>query len=440
MDQILSEHCNNDKITKQRNFKVREDYETDENEYGLLINAPVRMLKLTPLHVAALHGSPEQILRLVEFGANINAVDSAGRTALWHAAGTGRADAVGALLAAKAADIPWLGNDDATDDDLDNSTIEDGTTAWGHVLFAGDVAVAEEFLKHRPWLANESISCRSSATGFSLGGDANDDGIRPVHVAASLGLDSMLRLLRKYYADMRGVDGQGRTALMYAAVKGRLETLKTLMEVSPEDEKSGPPKILIPGWKEEMIDYVFHKTCDVNAADYQGWRALHYASVSTKNQPIQSLEYLMSLTPIHNPQERRYLLTPLHMAAKAGSFEILKTLLSSNLIDAGLTTKDDRTALCFAAHAGHLKCVETLIGWFDERRSTSGIMSDNGLQWSSRRPPYSRVTPLHMTLRSRIDPTESVKILLQAGTDSTIDANIPTSINIQTMHPSILYH
>ena len=84
MDQILSEHCNNDKITKQRNFKVREDYETDENEYGLLINAPVRMLKLTPLHVAALHGSPEQILRLVEFGANINAVDSAGRTALWH--------------------------------------------------------------------------------------------------------------------------------------------------------------------------------------------------------------------------------------------------------------------------------------------------------------------------------------------------------------------
>jgi ankyrin repeat protein len=58
--------------------------------------------------------------------------------------------------------------------------------------------------------------------------------------------------------------------------------------------------------------------------------------------------------------EHRYHLTALHMAAKSGLVENLKSLIDAGA-DLLIQTSDNRTALGFAAYSGHVECVRLLL-------------------------------------------------------------------------------
>ena len=104
---------------------------------GADVNAPFAGQKMlfAPLHLAALQGHTNIIALLLERGANIDARDSQGSSALHHAAGRGLVDAASVLLKHRAS----LAAEDAN-----------GKTALDVARSAGHANVAE--LQNRPQL------------------------------------------------------------------------------------------------------------------------------------------------------------------------------------------------------------------------------------------------------------------------------------------------
>jgi hypothetical protein len=98
------------------------------------INAPVRFLKLTALHFAAINADPSFIQNLIRHGANLNMKDALGRTPLRHAVNLSRAEVIATLLEAGAEDSPD----------------KDGTTALRVIVFHNDLEMVKLYCKHRP--------------------------------------------------------------------------------------------------------------------------------------------------------------------------------------------------------------------------------------------------------------------------------------------------
>ena len=399
---------------------------------------------LPPYVVDLLLTSDVQTLSaILEGGCPVNAVDSAGWTALHRAASRGNVDVV-EVLVERGASV--------------DAQSSNGCTPLHLAAFNGHLGVVSELLRlgaqasmtvvageyyrtplhqaagrgHKeivsvlldagcPIDVVNSEGC--SALHFAAGGGAvevigvlvergldvnreNNGGLTPLHLASVRGkLEAVHELLRLgAQASMTVVAGKDGTPLHQAAVKGHKEIVSVLLDAGgPSDEVNIEGRSALHyaagGGAVEIIGILIDRGLDVNIEDNDGWTPLHLASVCGELEAVRELLRLGaqgSMTVVAGKDG-----TPLHQAAVKGHKEIVSVLL-----DAGCPVDEvnieGRSALHYAAAGGVVEII--------------GILIDRGLVVT--REDNDGCTPLH--LASAYGKLEAVHELLRLGAQGSM--------------------
>jgi ankyrin repeat protein len=189
------------------------------------IDSPCRFIHLTPLHFATMNSEPTTIRLLLAHGANINARDSLGRTALRHAACVGRLEILTELLDAGAKDLPD----------------KDGVSTLRYAVIKDETEILRAYVRCRPQVLREPMENHQGKNNNRSGRSrqkkdtAADADLFILHTAASLGFVEMVDMLVfEFGADTNVRDRQGRTALMYAAARAKVEVIDVLLRRTEE--------------------------------------------------------------------------------------------------------------------------------------------------------------------------------------------------------------
>ncbi|KAI8114259.1 hypothetical protein M9434_002385 [Picochlorum sp. BPE23] len=217
--------------------------------------------------VACERGLFDDVKELIHRGADLNAKDSSGRSALHLAAARGRMEVV-QYLWSKALDLE---NED-----------KDGKTPL-HLASANGHADIVEFLIKKGALI-DSIDGSSSTA---------------LHMAACRGQDEVVRVLLHYDANVGSVNDVGLTPLGIAMMSGQLDCVKMLQ----------PSHVPIPAEGKKTAYTPLHVACLCGKSDVFDtvFKESNGNSISNNSNPTQS--------------------TPLHCAAFSGNIEIIRKIL-----------------------------------------------------------------------------------------------------------------
>lgn len=349
----------------------------DPNTFGVLLQERYTKLSIdpkagpmgvTPLMIAAENASSEQIVSLLQRGANPNARDNQGWTALHYAAKSGSRSAL-RLLISDGADINARSNIDETPLKLAIRYTDSRTVAV--LLQAGaDINTPDRQLK-KPihWAAlNPDINVLELL--LDNGVDPNEPGPNqqsPLHFAAELGSVPHLQLLLDRGANINAVSRFGFSPLMIAVSNRRYEAVNFLINagadinlavtpgsgpqaqsgrqntsplpqvpVSPSNALSGTSfsdsnqiSRQTPPNTEQLNNVqpstsISQVTQNDAAADYYGWSPVTLAASQGDYQMIWSL--VEAGAEFQNTNIRGWY--PLHLAAAKGSTETLAYLIS----------------------------------------------------------------------------------------------------------------
>ncbi|KAJ3106390.1 Ankyrin repeat domain-containing protein 16 [Phlyctochytrium planicorne] len=354
----------------------------------LNVNARVRYLHLSALHFAAMNASIEAMETLRKHGAHVNAQDALGKTPLRHAMMLRRAEIVSYLLAeAGARDRPDIY----------------GCSALRYGLLKADVDCVRAYIMARPEAVNAAMEGGCS--------DRQDPGHHPLHVAAYSGVKDTISLLLDFGAETDGRDALNRTPLMYAAIQGHVDAAILLLnngevpQVSNSEEDQIDKDDILDG---RTLNLLFRPPkANINALDSFGWSPIHYAAAGTKESSVECTRFLIEQGGNVNVCAIRYNLTPLHIAAKTGLTQMVSALLELGASPTTLTT-DNRSALHFAAHGGHVDCVKILLAYTISLPKCLPMPSKN----EEETPTYS---PLHLAIRctKKKESEEIVQLLIE---------------------------
>ena len=166
---------------------------------GPLIEQLIARAKVKELINAVTNGNIKLVNELIQAGANVNAKNSNGVTALMAASQDGHLDCIDILLS-NGADV--------------NAKDNRGRTALMFASFSG--------LTHK---CMEMLLARGADVNAK-----NNTGITALMLACREGHISCIKMLVAKGADVNAKDNKGRTALMYASQKGHSEAVKFLKE------------------------------------------------------------------------------------------------------------------------------------------------------------------------------------------------------------------
>lgn len=266
-------------------------------EYGADIEAVEQSeYKTTALIHAATNCNFAAVSKLIELGAKVNTKDDAGRTALIWAANNGDAESVAKLL-----------ESGANVDEKDNA----GNTA---------LTVAATF--NHP-------NCISVL--YSKGANIEievEKGMTPLIIAAQSNHVRCITKLVELGAKVDAKNKHGQTPLMFASGKNSLEALKKLVELG----------------------------ANIEAKDKLGRTPIMYAATNNRTQAIEQLaEYGANMEVKSNEG-----ITALMYAAKSGRANAISKLVE---LGANIETKNDegKTALIFAAENNKTDSISKLV-------------------------------------------------------------------------------
>ena len=202
---------------------------------------------------------------------------------------------------------------------------------------------------------------------IECGADVNGTGLtglrmRPIFAACMVfSNDDSVSALLEARAHQRSED-DGATPLMVAAVSGRHETVRILIEARADMNEAGPCGITAlclaarHGWEEVTLSLI-RAAADVDKAMQGGitplWLAMH-------GNHLDAAELVIEAGADTN-QSGWLGYTPLHLASVYGSRYMASLLLEARA-DADAVTVSGRTALIIAASWGHTDVVLSLIG------------------------------------------------------------------------------
>jgi ankyrin repeat protein len=158
-------------------------------------------------------------------------------------------------------------------------------------------------------------------------------GVTPLHEAAVMGRDGLVKLFVKNGADLHAVDQYDRTPLQMAIGRRGVSTTKVLLDLGARVSFAGPNGVTALHTAaeyggREIIDLVIKAGANVNAKDNYGQTPLHYA---VKHRDREAVGLLIQADADVNARDQ-WGNTPLHFAAPLSHG---KTEIGNQLFRAG---------------------------------------------------------------------------------------------------------
>jgi ankyrin repeat protein len=180
-------------------------------------------LTLTALHKAAASGQINEVKRLLEGGADLDAKDSLGKGAMDHAADNGHKDILKLLME----------NTNSPNDTVNDFPIITIAAANGYInivkrlvkMGARDV---QDALSSAAWSAHKEVVEFLIANGANAN-HSDRDGRTPLHDAASQNYPDIVKVLLANGADVNARDNDKWTPLLNAAFNGAAEAAEVLI-------------------------------------------------------------------------------------------------------------------------------------------------------------------------------------------------------------------
>nr|XP_006812881.1 PREDICTED: transient receptor potential cation channel subfamily A member 1-like [Saccoglossus kowalevskii] len=232
----------------------------------------------------------------------------------------------------------------------------------------GDIngAVALHVSARYGHLEATEILLRSDLTEVNI---RDHDRMTPFHHAATQGNVAMCQRLLQFGADLRAKEINDITPLMFASIRGNLETMQFIIESGKEvkesselfmadvdDEGSNALHLSVARSHIKAAEYCLDEGADINSKKFNGHTALHIASV-TGNAEMASM--LISRGAKVNAKDEEQM-TPLHRASLYSRMEVIQLLIQQG---ASLETQDLElfTPLLAASWKGQCAAAEYLL-------------------------------------------------------------------------------
>ncbi|RYP58651.1 hypothetical protein DL770_010383 [Monosporascus sp. CRB-9-2] len=326
----------------------------------------------TALHWAATYRQVQFLKLLIEQGAELNATDIAGRTALHNAVMNGHLPSVEVLLSSKGrldlnlqdsqrwTPLRWAAAYGQTKivevllakgADVDAQD-KDGWAALCWAAWRGHTRIVKQLVQHGASLERPS-TVNSHWTLLSW--------------AAREGQEALIELLIEKRLNLNTVDDEGRTALRWSVDYGRGRTAWLLIragaDVNAADKKGNSPlhsavNKCNESHDKSLIWLLLEHRAEINARTKLGLTALHMAA-SRGNSSVAWLLLEKGADPTQLDNNGR---TALHCAVTEGHQEIARLLIRRAGMLVHIADEEERTALHVAASDGNLAIVKLLLG------------------------------------------------------------------------------
>ncbi len=359
-----------------------------------------------PIHDAAMGGDPSLVSLLLQMGADPNQRSSLGRTPLCEAAYARRPEAALALLQAGAdpnvrpqkgppplIEAGARGSAETmrqlVENGADPNTYSDYGQHYSPLMYAAELGDVE--------LVQELIDKGADIEALDLYGK------RALMHAAVYGHINVVTLLLDRGADINATDQGGNTALWWAN-KEKPDLIRLFLERGAKTDVRGyNDRSVISGavirGQLDVIKMLLKADAPVESPDKIGRSALQAA---TDAGQLEVVKFLMEeKRPDVNYRDREFGETPLMCAAKSGSGEMVRLLISHG---ADVSVKDNRhqTALHFAAGKANCEAIAALM----ENNAVADIHNDLG------HTPLIQAASTRSYWKKDSKCVEAVKILL----------------------------
>ncbi|XP_065677445.1 uncharacterized protein LOC100203916 isoform X1 [Hydra vulgaris] len=377
----------------------------------------------TPLHLAMNGGCIRVVSTLINYGANVFAINNKGEIPIHYAAASTVDNIRDELNKGDYFVLEEISNKTKALQHVPSSIVEDLI----ELLIKGALknvpkdkheqqrnAFVNSKTKENHTPLHIAACCGNEKSLHKLlrvGGDVNaqtDSGLTPLHFAAMSGHERVVNFLIMYDANIQAVDNDLMTPLHRACLFGRLSVVKLLDEkgalLEVKDKNNFTPVICaVCKGHIEVITYLIARGVQINSTDVNNKNALH---VAVKENQLETLKFLLDNHQFKkmndSDKDNR---APVHYAAADGNLQALEFLIQKNApIDVG--DNQERTPLHLASEKGHLSCVKLLIS------TSAGEINSTDAHG---------MTPLHLAASN--DHRKVVNLLIESGADVSLRDN-----------------
>jgi len=287
----------------------------------------------------------------------------------------------------------------------------DGSTALSWAVFQGESAIAEMLLQ-----AGANVNTRT------------DDGESPVSLAAANGDPKLIGLFLEAGGDPNGVKWDGESVLMTAVGAKCLECVRLLIAkgatVDGTDADAGQTALM---WAAAdgfaaAVDLLIRSGASVNKASKGGFTPLVFAAIQNDAQSIRLLQSAGAQVDAKLPNG----LTPLAVAISYGNVTAASALIDAGADPAVNAGRSGYTPLHMAAAAGSLDLVRTLIARHVDLNARSAPAAGGAANAPDRLPTLGEATPL--LLAAQNNRVDVMRELIHAGANPALKASDGTTL------------